>query len=227
MKQANRPGGAISASYMVAADGGGASCASNSASSCAASTTYSSCAKRCIAATSCSSASHRQRPRQGAPLSPGRRQQRPTDNAGFDEALHPARRGRERRRDEGDVRARRGNPGEVRDAHLCPVAQNLLLADRYLGWPRVPCGRRRAPCHTYRGSRHNSGVGDAIDLSWKLAATCKDGVGLRCSTRTNPNGAGRRAQRRRLRYASLGRRKWHAQYRPNIRENTPDGVSRA
>ena len=27
------------------------------------------------------------------------------------------------------------------------------------------------------------------------------------------------------RYASLGRRKWHAQYRPNIRENTPEGAA--
>src|SRR5260221_14749614 len=72
----------------------------------------------------------------------------------------------------------------------------------------------------------NSGVGDAIDLSWKLAATLQGwgGPALLDSYESERRQIGERNLGA-SRYASLGRRKWHAQYRPNILENTPQGAA--
>ncbi len=102
---------------------------------------------------------------------------------------------------------------------------NLLLADRY-GEGRVflagdavhLVGADRRPWHELRR------VGDAIDLSWKLAATPKGGGGPNLLKSYE-------AERRQIgernvaasRYASSGRRKWRSMYRPNIRDNTPEG----
>jgi hypothetical protein len=70
----------------------------------------------------------------------------------------------------------------------------------------------------------NTGVGDAIDLSWKLAATLRGwgGPGLLASYEAERRPVGDRAVAA-SRYASLGRRKWRSQYRPNIRDATPEG----
>jgi hypothetical protein len=70
----------------------------------------------------------------------------------------------------------------------------------------------------------NTGVGDAFDLSWKLAATLRGWGG------SNLLGA-YEYERRQVgdrnigasRYAATGRRKWRAMYRPNITENTVEG----
>jgi FAD binding domain len=70
----------------------------------------------------------------------------------------------------------------------------------------------------------NTGVGDAIDLSWKLAGTLRGwgGPGLLASYEVERRQIGDRNVGA-SRYASLGRRKWRSQYRPNIRHNTPEG----
>ena len=70
----------------------------------------------------------------------------------------------------------------------------------------------------------NSGVGDAIDLGWKLAATLRGwgGSNLLASYEIERRQVGDRVIGA-SRYAWLGRQKWRAQYRPNIREATPDG----
>jgi hypothetical protein len=70
----------------------------------------------------------------------------------------------------------------------------------------------------------NTGVGDAIDLSWKLHATLAGWGGPRLLDAYE-------IERRQIgdrnvgasRYASLGRRRWRAEYRPDIRESTPHG----
>jgi hypothetical protein len=75
----------------------------------------------------------------------------------------------------------------------------------------------------------NSGVGDAIDLSWKLAATLAGwgGPALLDSYEIERRQVGERNVGA-SRYASLGRRKWRAQYRPCIGDDTPEGaVARA
>ena len=102
--------------------------------------------------------------------------------------------------------------------------QNLLLADRY-GFGRVfLAGDSIHLVIPTGGLGMNMGVGDAIDLSWKLHATLRGWGGPRLL-------ASYEIERRQVgdrnvgasRYASLGRRKWRSQYRPNIRDATPEG----
>lgn len=102
--------------------------------------------------------------------------------------------------------------------------QNLLLADSY-GKGRVSLAGDAVHLVVPTGGLGmNTGVGDAIDLSWKLAATLQGWGG------SNLLGS-YEAERRQIgernvaasRYASLGRRRWRAAYRPNIRDDTPEG----
>jgi len=107
-----------------------------------------------------------------------------------------------------------------------PWRQNLLLADRYRDGRVFLAGDAVHLVIPTGGLGMNSGVGDAIDLSWKLAATLQGwgGSALLDSYESERRQVGDRNVGA-SRYASLGRRKWHAQYRPNIRENTPDGAA--
>lgn len=102
--------------------------------------------------------------------------------------------------------------------------QNLLLADRY-GQDRVFLAGDSAHLVIPTGGLGmNTGVGDAIDLSWKLAGTLKGwgGPNLLPSYEVERRQVGDRNVGA-SRYASLGRRKWRSQYKPNIRDNTPEG----
>jgi 2-polyprenyl-6-methoxyphenol hydroxylase-like FAD-dependent oxidoreductase len=101
---------------------------------------------------------------------------------------------------------------------------NLLLAERYQAGRVFLAGDAVHLVIPTGGLGMNSGVGDAIDLGWKLAATLNGWGG--------PNLlASYDVERRQVgacvieasRYAFLGRRKWREQYRPNIRDLTPDG----
>ena len=107
-----------------------------------------------------------------------------------------------------------------------PWRQNLLLADRYRDRRVFLAGDAVHLVIPTGGLGMNSGVGDAIDLSWKLAATLQGwgGPALLDSYESERRQVGDRNVGA-SRYASLGRRKWHAQYRPNIRENTPEGAA--
>jgi 2-polyprenyl-6-methoxyphenol hydroxylase-like FAD-dependent oxidoreductase len=106
-----------------------------------------------------------------------------------------------------------------------PWRQNLLLADGY-GQGRVfLAGDAVHLVIPTGGLGMNSGVGDAIDLSWKLAATLQGWGGPRLL-------ASYEAERRPIgarnvdasRQASRGRRTWRAAYKPNIRDSTPEGA---
>jgi hypothetical protein len=102
--------------------------------------------------------------------------------------------------------------------------QNLLLADRY-GHGRVFLAGDSAHLVIPTGGLGmNTGVGDAIDLSWKLAGTLQGwgGPGLLASYEVERRQVGDRNVGA-SRYASTGRRKWRSQVRPNIRDDTPDG----
>lgn len=102
--------------------------------------------------------------------------------------------------------------------------QNLLLADRYRAGRVFLAGDAVHLVIPTGGLGMNTGVGDAIDLSWKLAATLQGWGGPKLLDSYD-------VERRQVgdrnvgasRYASLGRRKWRSQYRPEIREATPDG----
>ena len=72
----------------------------------------------------------------------------------------------------------------------------------------------------------NSGVGDAIDLSWKLAAVLQGwgGRNLLPSYETERRQVGERNVAA-SRHATVGRRAWRQAYRPNIRDDTPEGAA--
>ena len=107
-----------------------------------------------------------------------------------------------------------------------PWRQNLLLAESY-GRGRVfLAGDAVHLVIPTGGLGMNTGVGDAIDLSWKLAATLRGwgGPNLLRSYEIERRQVGERNVGA-SRYASLGRRKWRAQYRPEMRDDTPAGAS--
>jgi 2-polyprenyl-6-methoxyphenol hydroxylase-like FAD-dependent oxidoreductase len=106
-----------------------------------------------------------------------------------------------------------------------PWRQNLLLADRY-GEGRVfLAGDAVHLVIPTGGLGMNSGVGDAVDLSWKLAATLQGwgGPGLLASYEIERRQIGARNVAA-SRHASRGRRAWRAAYKSNIRDHTPEGA---
>jgi 2-polyprenyl-6-methoxyphenol hydroxylase-like FAD-dependent oxidoreductase len=103
--------------------------------------------------------------------------------------------------------------------------QNLLLADRYQDGRVFLAGDAVHLVVPTGGLGMNTGVGDAIDLSWKLAATLKGwgGPKLLASYETERRQVGARNVEAST-FASRGRNKWRAMWRPNIRDNTPEGA---
>jgi 2-polyprenyl-6-methoxyphenol hydroxylase-like FAD-dependent oxidoreductase len=107
-----------------------------------------------------------------------------------------------------------------------PWRQNLLLADAY-GKGRVfLAGDAVHLVIPTGGLGMNSGAGDAIDLSWKLAATLAGwgGPDLLKSYDVERRQIGERNVGA-SRYATIGRRKWRAMWRPEIRDDTPAGAA--
>jgi 2-polyprenyl-6-methoxyphenol hydroxylase-like FAD-dependent oxidoreductase len=104
--------------------------------------------------------------------------------------------------------------------------QNLLVADRYGEGRVLLAGDAVHLMIPTGGLGMNTGVGDAIDLGWKLAATLQGwgGPGLMASYEAERRPIGVRNVAA-SRYASLGRRKWRAQYKPEIFQNTPAGAA--
>jgi len=105
--------------------------------------------------------------------------------------------------------------------------QNLLLADRYGSGSRVfLAGDAVHLVIPTGGLGMNTGCGDAIDLSWKLAATLQGwgGPGLLASYEIERRQIGERNVAA-SRFASAGRRKWRSMWRPNIRDATPEGAA--
>ena len=102
--------------------------------------------------------------------------------------------------------------------------QHLLCAERY-GEGRVfVAGDAAHLVIPTGGLGMNTGVGDAVDLSWKLAATLAGwgGPQLLKSYEAERRPIGLRNVKA-SRAAMTGRLGWRAAYRPNIRDNTPEG----
>jgi 2-polyprenyl-6-methoxyphenol hydroxylase-like FAD-dependent oxidoreductase len=105
-----------------------------------------------------------------------------------------------------------------------PWRQNLLLADRYQDGRVFLAGDAVHLVIPTGGLGMNSGVGDAVDLGWKLEATLKGWGGPRLLQSYE-------IERRQIgdrnvgasRYANLGRRKWRALWRPDLGDDTPEG----
>jgi 2-polyprenyl-6-methoxyphenol hydroxylase-like FAD-dependent oxidoreductase len=104
--------------------------------------------------------------------------------------------------------------------------QNLLLADRYGDGRVLLAGDAVHLMIPTGGLGMNSGAGDAIDLGWKLAATLAGwgGPNLLKSYEIERRQVGERNVAA-SRFASQGRRKWRAEWRPNIRDKTPEGAA--
>jgi 2-polyprenyl-6-methoxyphenol hydroxylase-like FAD-dependent oxidoreductase len=117
-----------------------------------------------------------------------------------------------------------GIPLDYEMISCSPWRQNLLLADRYRDGRVFLAGDSAHLVIPTGGLGMNTGVGDAIDLSWKLAAKLQGwgGDGILNSYEIERRQVGERNVGA-SRYASSGRRKWRAQYRPNIRDATPEG----
>jgi 2-polyprenyl-6-methoxyphenol hydroxylase-like FAD-dependent oxidoreductase len=118
-----------------------------------------------------------------------------------------------------------GAPVKYEMLSCAPWRQNLLLADRY-GRGRVfLAGDAVHLVIPTGGLGMNSGVGDAVDLSWKLAATIAGwgGPNILKSYEVERRQIGDRNVGA-SRYATIGRRKWRGMWRPDIREQTPAGA---
>lgn len=105
-----------------------------------------------------------------------------------------------------------------------PWRMNLLLAESYGQGRAFLAGDAIHLVVPTGGLGMNTGVGDAIDLAWKLAATLQGwgGPNLVRSYEVERRQVGERNVGA-SRYASLGRRKWRAHCRPEIRDDTPAG----
>ena len=119
-----------------------------------------------------------------------------------------------------------GMPVQYEMLYVGEWRQNLLVAERYTEGRVLLAGDAVHLVIPTGGLGMNTGVGDAVDLGWKLAGTLQGwgGPGLLASyeAERRPIGARNVAASR---YASLGRRKWRSQVKPNIRDNTPEGAA--
>ena len=107
-----------------------------------------------------------------------------------------------------------------------PWRQNLLLAERYRDGRVFLAGDAAHLVIPTGGLGMNTGVGDAVDLAWKLAGTLAGwgGAGLLDSYAAERRQVGDRNVGA-SRYASGGRRKWRGMYRPHLRDRTPQGAA--
>ncbi|MGU7782913.1 FAD-dependent monooxygenase [Burkholderia sp. PU8-34] len=104
--------------------------------------------------------------------------------------------------------------------------QNLLLAERYAKGRVFLAGDAVHLVIPTGGLGMNTGIGDATDLAWKLAATLDGwgGPGLLASYDDERRQVGERVVGA-SRYASLGYRAWLAEVRAEIGDDTPEGAS--
>jgi 2-polyprenyl-6-methoxyphenol hydroxylase-like FAD-dependent oxidoreductase len=117
-----------------------------------------------------------------------------------------------------------GVPVKYEMLYVGEWSQNLLLADHY-GKERVFLAGDAAHLVIPTGGLGmNGGVGDAVDLAWKLAATLRGwgGPNLLASYEMERRQVGERNVAA-SRYASLGRRKWRSRYRPQMGDDTAAG----
>jgi 2-polyprenyl-6-methoxyphenol hydroxylase-like FAD-dependent oxidoreductase len=121
-----------------------------------------------------------------------------------------------------------GVPVSYEMLHVGEWRQNLLLADRYRDGRVFLAGDSVHLVIPTGGLGMNTGVGDALDLSWKLAAVLQGwgGPALLDSYEIERRAIGAQNVDA-SRYASQGRRRWRAQYRPNIADDTPEGRAAA
>lgn len=104
--------------------------------------------------------------------------------------------------------------------------QNLLLATRYAENRAFLAGDSAHLVVPTGGLGMNTGVGDAIDLAWKLQGVLQGwgGPALLGTYEFERRQVGERAVAA-SRYASSGRHKWRSEFRPDIRDRSPEGLA--
>lgn len=117
-----------------------------------------------------------------------------------------------------------GTPVKYEMVHCAKWVQRLLLAERYRQGRAFIAGDAAHLVIPTGGLGMNTGVGDAIDISWKLAATLRGWGGPRLlesyEAERRPTGA---INVKASAGGTAGRTKWRAAYRPNIEDDTPEG----
>src|SRR5215469_14222449 len=118
-----------------------------------------------------------------------------------------------------------GVPVEYEMLTCNPWRQNLLLAERFAEGRVFMAGDAVHLVIPTGGLGMNGGVGDAIDLAWKLAGTLQGwgGPNLLHSYEIERRQIGDRNVGA-SRHATLGRRRWRGMWRPHIRDNTAEGA---
>jgi hypothetical protein len=111
--------------------------------------------------------------------------------------------------------------------HVGEWRQNLLLADRYGEGRVVLAGDAVHLMIPTGGLGMNTGIGDAVDLSWKLTATLRGwgGPALLASYEVERRQVGDRNVRA-SRYASRGRSRWRSLWRPEHADLPADALER-
>jgi 2-polyprenyl-6-methoxyphenol hydroxylase-like FAD-dependent oxidoreductase len=117
-----------------------------------------------------------------------------------------------------------GTPVKYEMLHCAKWVQRLLLAEHYQKGRVFIAGDAAHLVIPTGGLGMNTGVGDAIDISWKLAATLRGWAGPKLL-------ASYEAERRPIGAINIkasgggtaGRMRWRAAYRPNIEDDTAEG----
>lgn len=117
-------------------------------------------------------------------------------------------------------------PIEFETLSINEWTQHLLCAERYAEDRVFIAGDAAHLVIPTGGLGMNTGVGDAIDISWKLAATLRGwgGPGLLASYEQERRPIGLRNVKA-SRAAMQGRLSWRAAYQPNLRDATPEGAA--
>ncbi|HTC64809.1 MAG TPA: FAD-dependent monooxygenase, partial [Candidatus Saccharimonadales bacterium] len=119
-----------------------------------------------------------------------------------------------------------GMPIEFEMLSVNEWTQHLLCAERYGDGRVFIAGDAAHLVIPTGGLGMNTGVGDAVDLSWKLAATLAGwgGPQLLASYEAERRPIGLRNVKA-SREAMAGRQGWRSAYQPNIKDNTPEGAA--
>lgn len=118
-----------------------------------------------------------------------------------------------------------GVPVDYETLYVGRWTQRLMVADRYQQGRVLMAGDAVHLVIPTGGLGMNTGVGDAIDLAWKLAGTFQGwgGAGLLASYERERRPIGRRNVEA-SRKAATGRRTWRSMWQPNITDDTEAGA---
>lgn len=125
-----------------------------------------------------------------------------------------------------EIRGLAGFDLDIEVLHVAEWTMHLLVAEHYGRGRVLIAGDAAHLVIPTGGLGMNTGVGDATDLAWKLAATVQGwgGPGLLASYEQERRPVGQR-NRDASGFAAAGLSMWRNAWRPNIREDSADGAA--